>query len=80
MTFLISDNQQDYHKFVAEAVEMLRAYEIEGIAIVALTPEANLTAYWNLDLRGKTIAQSEIEMDRWDNFLQANTGRYDLTE
>lgn len=75
--FLISDKNIEYQQFIAETVEALANYEVEGIAIVALTKDSQaLTGYWNMNLRDKLQAEAEIRFDSIDAFLQANAGRY----
>lgn len=83
MIFIMSDKQQDYQAFMAETLQTLADYNIRGVAIVALTDDETLTGYWNMSLRDKSQAETEIRCDVIDGLIMANKDRYfppDLTE
>ena len=77
MTIIISDKQQqEYAGFMAETLSLFESHDIKGIAIVALTGEETLTGYWNMCLKDKSIAESEIRYDVIDGLILANKDRY----
>ena len=77
MTIIISDKQQqEYAGFMAETLSLFENHDIKGVAIVALTDEETLTGYWNMCLKDKSIAESEIRYDVIDSFLLVNKDRY----
>lgn len=77
MNLIISDNQKDYSQFLLELMNVLEEYEVKGIAVVALTPNENLTGYWNMDLKDKLTAENEIRFDNIDEFIRVNFDRYE---
>jgi hypothetical protein len=77
MIVIIGDKDQPYTQFMAEAVDELSKYAVQGLALVALIDDHyDLTAYWNMDLRQKLQAESALRFDVLDTFLKANPGRY----
>ena len=76
MNIIISDNKKEYSMFLAEVMNVFEDYEIKGIAIVAITPEENLTGYWNMSLKDKLTAENEIRFDNIDEFIKNNIDRY----
>lgn len=77
LNLIISDNQKDYSQFLLEPMNVLEEYEVKGIAVVALTPNENLTGYWNMDLKDKLTAENEIRFDNIDEFIRVNFDRYE---
>ena len=80
MNIIASTSKQPYVEFVADMLNRFEKYNINGIAIVALTDKDNLTAYWNMDLYDKTTAKTELEFDCIDAFIKINADRYSETE
>ncbi len=78
MVVIISDKKQsEYADFVAETLEMLSEHKIKGLAVVALCESGeNLTGYWNMSLRDKATAETEIRYDVVDGLIMANRDRY----
>ena len=76
MNLIISNRNQDYQKFIAEALNTFEDYNIKGLAIVALTDNENLTGYWNMELKDKLTAENEIRFDVLDDFITVNKDRY----
>lgn len=77
MNVIISDKkQQGYEGFIAETLNTFEQYNIKGIAVVALTDTETLTGYWNMSLKDKVTAETEIRYDVLDSFIMANKDRY----
>lgn len=78
MAIIIDNKHQDYHVFIAKALEMFKDYNVKGIAIVALTDSVEaLSGYWNMDVGDKVRAETHIRFDAIDGFIQANKERYE---
>jgi len=74
---IVSDKQnQPYTEFIAGALEALEGQDVTGIAIVALCKGEAMTGYWNMSLRDKAQAETEIRYDTIDQFLLVNKERY----
>jgi len=76
MVIITSDNQEEYHAFIAETLQLFEEHNIKGIAVVALTGEETLTGYWNMTLKDKAEAKSAIGYDIVDGLIMANRDRY----
>ena len=77
MTYLVSDKDTPYTKFMAETLDEFAKHDIKGLAVVALVDgNYELTGYWNMDLRDKLQAESAVRFDVLDAFLLSNSGRY----
>ena len=80
MNIIVSDKNQDYHAFFAEALNACEGREVKGIALVILTDDENLTGYWNMNIYDKTRAETEIRFDAFDDFFNVNKERYGVEE
>lgn len=77
MIAIVSDKEKrDNTNFMAEAIQRLYEHEVKGIAIIALCDDENLTGYWNMTLKDKREAETEIRFDVIDEFIKANRELY----
>ncbi len=62
---------------MAQALEAFETESVKGIAIVALTTDGlTLTGYWNMELKDKLQAETEIRFDAIDAFIRENRNRF----
>lgn len=73
---IFSDNNEEYTDFIAKALAEFQEHKIHGIAIVALADGEALTGYWNMNLKDKLQAESEVRFDSIDQFMLSNKERY----
>lgn len=77
MNIITSNKNRPYNAFIAECLDAVEEYPIKGIALVVLTEEAEtLTAYWNMDVEDKGIAEMHIRSDFIDQLVEANMQKY----
>lgn len=75
---VFSSKQSDYASFINETLDQLEDYNVKGLAVVALTENDDLTAYWHMSVRDKAIAESAIRYDAIDSVILANRDRYGM--
>lgn len=78
---IVSDKQnQPYTEFMANTLEAMEGQDVTGIAVVILCKGDTMTGYWNMSLRDKAQAETEIRYDVIDQFILANQERYGKEE
>ncbi len=78
-TIIISDKNKDYDSFITESVEVLRKYEVKGIAISAIMKNGEvLTGYHNMELQDKILAKEYINLDILDQAMCVNCKNYEI--
>ena len=71
-----------YAAFLEETMQILSSEKVQGLAVVALLegPDESgadvLTGYYNMSLRDKQAAASQIQADVTDGIVRANIRRY----
>lgn len=76
MNIIISDKKQDYAEFMTEVLNTFQKHKINGIAVIALCDDENLTGYWNMSIYDKLTAENELRFDAIDEFIKVNRDRY----
>lgn len=81
-TILSDQPFEDYILFLEETMQTLSSEKVQGLAVVALLegPDESgadvLTGYYNMSLRDKQEAASQIQADVTDGIVRANIRRY----
>ena len=81
-TILSDQPFEDYILFLEETMQILSSEKVQGLAVVALLegPDESgadvLTGYYNMSLRDKQAAASQILADVTDGIVRANIRRY----
>lgn len=81
-TILSDQPFEDYILFLEETMQILSSERVQGLAVVALLegPDESgadvLTGYYNMSLRDKQAAASQIQADVTDGIIRANIRRY----
>lgn len=76
MNMITSTSKQPYHDFILDMLNKLEQVHVNGIAVVILTDNENMTGYWNMDTNDLAIAKTELEFDTIDRFIMVNSDRY----
>jgi hypothetical protein len=62
---------------MAETLELLSTDKVNGIAVICLCGDGvSKTAYWNMGLQEKAVAEQEIRFDTIDDMIMSNADRY----
>ena len=76
MNIITTTNNSPYNKFILEMLNRMEQVHVNGIAVVILTDNENMTGYWNMDTNDLAIAKTELEFDTIDRFIMVNSDRY----
>lgn len=76
MNMITSTSKQPYNDFILDLLNKLEQVHVNGIAVVVLTDNENMTGYWNMDTNDLAIAKTELEFDTIDRFIMVNSDRY----
>lgn len=76
MNMITSTSKQPYNDFILDLLNKLEQVHVNGIAVVILTDNENMTGYWNMDTNDLAIAKTELEFDTIDRFIMVNSDRY----
>lgn len=76
MNMITSTSKQPYNDFILDMLNKLEQVHVNGIAVVILTDNENMTGYWNMDTNDLAIAKTELEFDTIDRFIMVNSDRY----
>lgn len=76
MNIITSTKNSPYNDFILDMLNKLEQVHVNGIAVVILTDNENMTGYWNMDTNDLAIAKTELEFDTIDRFIMVNSDRY----
>lgn len=76
MNIIATTNNSPYNKFILEMLNRMEQVHVNGIAVVILTDNENMTGYWNMDTNDLAVAKTELEFDTIDRFIMVNSDRY----
>lgn len=76
MNMITSTSKQPYNDFILDLLNKLEQVHVNGIAVVILTDNENMTGYWNMDTNDLAVAKTELEFDTIDRFIMVNSDRY----
>lgn len=76
MNIIATTNNSPYNKFILDMLNRIEQVHVNGIAVVILTDNENMTGYWNMDTNDLAIAKTELEFDMIDRFIMVNSDRY----
>ena len=76
MNMITSTSKQPYNDFILDMLNKLERVHANGIAVVILTDNENMTGYWNMNTNDLAIAKTELEFDMIDRFIMVNSDRY----
>ena len=76
MNIITTTNNSPYNKFILEMLNRMEQVHVNGIAVVILTDNENMTGYWNMNTNDLAIAKTELEFDTIDRFIMVNSDRY----
>ncbi len=76
MNMITSTSKQPYNDFILDMLNKLEQVHVNGIAVVILTDNENMTGYWNMDTNDLAVAKTELEFDTIDRFIMVNSDRY----
>ena len=76
MNIITSTKNSPYNEFILDLLNKLEQVHVNGIAVVILTDNENMTGYWNMDTNDLAIAKTELEFDTIDRFIMVNSDRY----
>lgn len=76
MNIITSTKNSPYNDFILDMLNKLEQVHVNGIAVVILTDNENMTGYWNMDTNDLAIAKTELEFDMIDRFIMVNSDRY----
>lgn len=77
MNIITSDKNKPYNAHISETLNVIENYNVKGIATVILTEDGEtLTAYWNMDVEDKGVAEMHIRSDFIDQLVQSNMQKY----
>lgn len=76
MNIITSTTNSPYNEFILDLLNKLEQVHVNGIAVVILTYNENMTGYWNMDTNDLAVAKTELEFDTIDRFIMVNSDRY----
>ena len=76
MNIITSTKNSPYNEFILDLLNKLEQVHVNGIAVVILTDNENMTGYWNMNTNDLAIAKTELELDVIDRFIMVNSDRY----
>lgn len=76
MNIITSTKNSPYNEFILDLLNKLEQVHVNGIAVVILTDNENMTGYWNMNTNDLAIAKTELEFDVIDRFIMVNSDRY----
>ena len=76
MNMITSTSKQPYNDFILDMLNKLEQVHVNGIAVVILTDNENMTGYWNMDTNDLAVAKTELEFDTIGRFIMVNSDRY----
>lgn len=76
MNIITSTKNSPYNEFILDLLNKLEQVHVNGIAVVILTDNENMTGYWNMNTNDLAIAKTELEFDTIDRFIMVNSDRY----
>lgn len=76
MNIITSTKNSPYNDFILDMLNKLEQVHVNGIAVVILTDNENMTGYWNMNTNDLAIAKTELEFDTIDRFIMVNSDRY----
>lgn len=76
MNIITSTKNSPYNEFILDLLNKLEQVHVNGIAVVILTDNENMTGYWNMNTNDLAIAKTELEFDMIDRFIMVNSDRY----
>ena len=76
MNIITSTKNSPYNEFILDLLNKLEQVHVNGIAVVILTDNENMTGYWNMDTNDLAVAKTELEFDTIDRFIMVNSDRY----
>lgn len=76
MNIITSTKNSPYNEFILDMLNKLEQVHVNGIAVVVLTDNENMTGYWNMDTNDLAVAKTELEFDTIDRFIMVNSDRY----
>ena len=78
MNIITSTKNSPYNEFILDLLNKLEQVHVNGIAVVILTDNENMTGYWNMNtnIYDLAMAKTELEYDMIDRFIMANSDRY----
>lgn len=76
MNIIATTNNSPYNKFILDMLNRIEQVHVNGIAVVILTDNENMTGYWNMNTNDLAIAKTELEFDMIDRFIMVNSDRY----
>lgn len=76
MNIITSTKNSPYNDFILDMLNKLEQVHVNGIAVVILTDNENMTGYWNMNMNDLAMAKTELECDMIDRFIMVNSDRY----
>lgn len=76
MNIITGTKNSPYNEFILDMLNKLEQVHVNGIAVVILTDNENMTGYWNMDTNDLAVAKTELEFDTIDRFIMVNSDRY----